>query len=99
MILERHVKVKSVATVQETQAQEGMTALILDPDDKVPARVSHTLDTALVLLVGADRKQLTRGAVFKADKALFPLGNDPQAALPERLLDVAPVGGSVSAAR
>lgn len=63
-----------MAAVQEAQPQEGVAALVLDLDDKVSARVGDTLDTALVLLVRADSKQFSGGAVLEADKTLFALG-------------------------
>lgn len=96
MILQGDVKIEGVASVQKSQPDEGMSSLVLDFDDKITARVCDTLDAALILLVRADREELSCLPVLEANEALLALSNNSQSASPEGLVDITPVLRSVA---
>jgi len=58
VILKRDVKVEGMAPIQESQAQEGMSTLVFNPNYKVTTRVRHWLDTAFVFFIGATSKEI-----------------------------------------
>lgn len=97
MILKRNIEIESMAAIEEAQPNKGMSSLVFNPDDKVATRVRDAFNTALVLFVGADGKELSCLTVLEADKTFLALGNDPKTPTPEGLVDVTPIGGSVAA--
>lgn len=99
VILKSDIEIKGLATIQKAEANKVMSSLILDLEDKVAARVSDALDTALVLLIGTHCKEFPCSPILESNETLFALGNDPKSSSPEGFLYIAPILRFVSTTR